>query len=1363
MRAIFPVCRCPLFLCITMLISPLMTAAARGQATSNSVGIDYTGSLMGYYRMEYGETPQNAVLPPVQSFLSVRQKDSSRLLLGMGDNFGPEFGASLQLEGAKGSPCHDDPKPTPSGEGRPESLYKDDDRAPKEAQCDNVMNFLMQAGFRAVVPGSQDFMYTARWLRVAAVEVWQVSHTDLNAANADPAAVAQRKMIDNDEHRLYMLGANLRISMKHKGGEGDAAGGSHEGGGTCPLLFSQDPLDEEVFRCVGDGTEPEPFDWLNRLDRLSRDPGNNPTVTALQDLAAESAVQANARQVELDQLIRDEISILQSAWSSRFNDVPTLPRHGEAQNAKAGSHAEGSAAGSQPEGKPKNQQADNQPLTEGDVKAFLDRLNAMAECHAETQTADAKDMCTYANRLSEILDTYTLILEARVKNPAGATGSQPAGGSKVNGAKLILTPDDRQPAIRGLLRTIAHEESDVGYTMADAGNGNKVLVVGVVGQDTMKAVSETNLHMCRGKKGDPITDFDSCGDRRKPGKDDNNGAEVLVTDPVEAAQAIVRGAALLCAEDSKCQHFQRVVVMAQMPHTEAEILSQRIWAQLKLAKETTQVDVLLSEAESGYGTPNLSVAYHDSAKNSTQPAYPAAVVTPATTYSSQTGSYPGAVSLLTLNTQPDNSFSLANQRDDSFEIPKVTGSDTTISLLYKLVEQLRAGPKNQPTASSTVNTANSAASSPTVVGEDQESRQKAEFALMRDLQKASPPRADVVLLQSRDVELDAIGQGYTGYEMCAGETPDEKYQLCELRTALDRIFWKGDYLEYVAITGKDLKQMLNLSQQTMAQQAQLADTGPTGQWLISYGIVQSGLTNLTQISQNNEPLWIPVDPRCKGDSGKQSTYCIDGTPITDDAYYWLLTTDQLAQDKAIYGTLQALPSDTHKVTEKFVSAPLSHFLQNNLNNSADPSLALNLFTGTAETKKPVETLITADNERFQQRELFQVDFAKVIASFISREAVGGNQFVQNYFQAVSDARATAPDQQSLDLEMGSRVLYNVAGSEAPSGWLPPFSIGEQSAFSYTRAVIGNLTGKPINATYPLNNLTEGAFLQVRLGGSKDSVRSVQTLPRSLLVFTPHQYQLEIDTPYLFLPFSTGQVPSGELTVQLPRIQSWTDRVGFREEFGQSHSKFSGRYLPTTGSYVETGMEFSIQNGNLSSLTLQTGSKQKTCPVLANVTFQTCFGSASYGTPGAVLTINDTTTIVGRPFVQTLHTPGYYWDLHFQNHIYGKQGTKQISLVTDSQGDYYFGRPPAAELPTQTEYAIPLNLSLVLPSLGNLSFAPTYSAFFFKPQLSSQSLLVNTFSISARWYFARDARVPVPKQAPLPGPQSANQTVTGKSH
>jgi hypothetical protein len=993
--------------------------------------------------------------------------------------------------------------------------------------------------------------------------------------------------------------------------------------------------------------------------------------------------------------VRDEISILQSAWGQRFH-IPALSSGEKLKQAQAGS----------------------QVLTSEQVSDLADKLKAMSDCPAPANKGDQAEMCAYVSRLKDILNSMKTILAPPVNNPGAGAAQQTAVSRKGVGASVTLTDTERDAAIDGLLRTVAIEEKDIGYTVAQTADGSLVLIVGLTGQSTMNAVSQTNLRLCPGAHKDPASAFGVCGDRETPGS-----GTAVATDPVPITEAIVRGAELLAADHNQ-RPFDKILVMAQMPHTEAEVLSERVSTLLKNDGAHFHVDVVLSEAESGYGTPQLSLSFPASAKRN----YAAPVVAPIPSYNSQTGDYPGKVSRLTLDSPADMSFSIANESDGIFAPPPVRGSSpTTIALLAQLMAQLQHS------------------STPlSIAGSDPAS--KAEFALLNDLEKASRPNADVVLLQSRDVELDAIGPGYSGYEVCADET--EHPDLCKLRVALDRIFWKGDYLEYVAVTGKSLKSMLAVSENQMAQQAQLADTGVTQEWLISYGIVQSTLANVTEINQNNEPLWIPVDPSCSGDAAGKTTYCIGGTPVTDDGYYWLVTSDQLAQDKAVYGTLQSLPPVNHQRTDVYITAPLSHYLFNSLHGAATQVAALPPATG------PAERVITAQNEVFQQMPLWQIEFAKVIASFSSRAPVGGNTNVAN-FQAVSDARAAAPTSQELDLELANRITGTFFKPGGSAKALASLSVGEQTAFAYDRAVIGNLTGRPINPSYSLNNLTEGAFLQVRLHAMKsdNSVRSVRSLPRSLLVFTPRQYQIEINTPYLFFPFSAGA--SGELTVQLPRVSGWTDRAGFRREFGNNRPK--SRF--SAGSYYETGMEFSQQNGVLSSITLQDGSTQKQCSVNANITLQNCFTNAKFAITGGPTG----TKIVGSPEVKTLHSPGFYWTFHFQNRLFGSTPGKQISLVTDSQGDYFFGRPISAELPTQTEYAIPLSLALALPSIGNLTFAPTYSGFFYKPQRNGNSLEVNSFSIAARWYFARDARVPLRRQIPLSGPSSADQTHTGKGH
>ncbi|HVN94476.1 MAG TPA: hypothetical protein VMT38_12305 [Terracidiphilus sp.] len=1293
----------PFLVSIVLWLAP--SSALHGQSTSTE--IDYTGSLYGYYRMEFNEPDQNH-LPPVRGFLDFRKADSSRLLLAMGDNFGPEFGAAIQLENLN------TPEPSEGGcrlpqsidpntkETRPESLYKDDARIAPRANCDNVLNFLMHAGFRAVVPGSQDFMYTARWLRVSALM--------LSDAARDPQ---QSPAIDNHDHAVNLLGANLRISLK---------------GQRCPLLFSQNPFGHDAFRCVGDANslEPEPLDWLSRLDRLSRqspDQSINPTVQAIQQLASETFAKSAGRESVLDELAKDEIKILASAWGTRMGTVES------SGNDAAG---KGTASSQELVGLASAGNLDQKALEK--ILEVLNQSDLVYSPQHPLDPADRADFNTYRASLVSILSNLSKLADPSL--PANATRDvlQKALGDCAKGGSIgpcfVLTPDARIAAQHGLLRTVAMEERDTGYTVAHLADGSSVLVIGVTGQSTMKAVSETNIRLCPGSGKDPFSAFEGCGDRITSG----TGTTVAV-DPVPITEALVRGAELLAADQNQ-RPFDKIVVMAQMPHTEAEVLSERVSTLLRLddfSGDHYHVDVVLSEAESGYGTAHLNLGYLPSARGT----FSAPVVAPIPSYDPQTGDYPGRVSRLILANAADQSFSLSNDPDDIFTPDKVQGNNpTTIEMLSRLMAQLQNAPAPPP-----------------IVGSDQS--RKAEFILLKDLEKAAHPNADVVLLQSRDVELDAMGPGYTDYSVCANET--EHPDLCKVRVALDRIFWKGDYIEYVAVTGKSLKGMLQQSEQEMSQQSQLADTGLSEQWLISYGIVQSTLTNLTEINQNGEPLWIPVDPSCVGDSPTGTTYCVGGTPIADDAYYWLVTSDQLAQDKVVYGTLQSLPSKTHERTDVYITAPLSHYLLASLHlPSPGNAPGANIQVATiAPPSGTAEKAITSQNEIFQQMPLWQIEFAKVIASFNSRAPVGGNTYAQN-FQAVSDPRASAPTSQDFDLELANRITGTFFHPDAGAKVLTPISIGEQTNFAYDRALIGNLSNRPITPSYSLNNLSTGAFLQVRLNArSKGSgVPRVWSLPRSLLVLTPLQYQVNIDTPYIFFPFSAGQVPSGELTVQLPRVSSWNERIGFREEFGSNRPK--SFFL--NGNYFEAGLEFSTQNGILSSITLQDGSAgtPKTCSVSALATLQTCFSSAKF-------VINGTTTVVGSPAVKTLYTPGYYWTLHFQNHLFGKTPGSSISLVTDSQGDYFFGRPDSAGLATQTKYAIPLNLALTIPAKGNLTFAPTYSGFYYKAQQSDLNLVVNSFSIAARWYFARDARVPLRRQLPLSGPASADQTHTGKGH
>jgi len=208
------------------------TSSSEGEALTTpptSFVFDYTGALFGYFRIEPG-SPIGTLAPVPEFFhqrlprdtaegtaadllgrLALTPQDRSLLvqaplLVGMGDNFGPEFGAALQMNEFKNEPgCHKDYKTTgpPISLDLPQAAYKSEARVldQQPVYCDNVTRFLMAAGYRAVVPGREDFLYSATWLRSIALGLRRASDAKPNSPF----------LIGNSEGRLAMLAANLRV------------------------------------------------------------------------------------------------------------------------------------------------------------------------------------------------------------------------------------------------------------------------------------------------------------------------------------------------------------------------------------------------------------------------------------------------------------------------------------------------------------------------------------------------------------------------------------------------------------------------------------------------------------------------------------------------------------------------------------------------------------------------------------------------------------------------------------------------------------------------------------------------------------------------------------------------------------------------------------------------------------------------------------------------------------------------------------------------------------------------------------------------------------------------------------------------
>jgi len=122
--------------------------------------------------------------------------------------------------------------------------------------------------------------------------------------------------------------------------------------------------------------------------------------------------------------------------------------------------------------------------------------------------------------------------------------------------------------------------------------------------------------------------------------------------------------------------------------------------------------------------------------------------------------------------------------------------------------------------------------------------------VLESLQRAAS--ADVVLLPRREIFLDEIPVGYGGDEdtdrQYCPKSPSDQRPNCLLRVSLDRVMWKGDYMERVAVQGSDLKKILDASAKKESGKDELRTTDLFQQWLVTYGVTQQQPSNLTKLS-----------------------------------------------------------------------------------------------------------------------------------------------------------------------------------------------------------------------------------------------------------------------------------------------------------------------------------------------------------------------------------------------------------------------------------------------------------------------------------------------------------------------------------
>jgi hypothetical protein len=1279
--------------------SPVPTSGNTGaHANSWRLSLNYTGALYGYYRVEPDSAFQ--VEPP---FEFLKQNPGSGFLLGMGDNFGPEFGASVQrdLEGCK-------PQLLRVRHGRdswpPEGLYKDDARLPLMAECDNVARFLMLAGYRAIVPGKEDFMYSATWLRRIAILFHGVSHAPTANFLEDPDKKTQYDFISDGmrlripSHTPLMLASNLRLNFVAEGMRDESPTKKPKGDGTpCPLLFAWDPLSSSAEGCVSGGkrgnTVTTQMDWLQRLDSTLRvEQGCHPQ-SSDQELCFPVAKSMNLQAREDDsfgrQLVENQAQLVLTTLrlfpQDEVRSLKCAINLLESDQHKAMGNLEHESAA---------------PCTNSDRSSNPD-LESWIKNNCSAATAD-KDLCWVLRALQNSF-------------------KQLSNTTKPSDKNFLFPPKARQTAIRLLLRAIACEQWNVGYTISD-----RILVIGVVGRETMNAVPPGNLEICTKWTSDAsqdahTKDLDSCDkpSSRESAHRSTKGAvpftdrrrlvgRVQVGDPALAVTTLLRGAWL--GKDLPCSEFDKVVVMAQMPRTEAEELGARILSSLSTTREygasseLPHVDLILSEAQTGHVSTNLELRYSG---DSLIP-----VLTPTPAWYLQEDGLVDPVSIAAVSVATND---VASGRIlTNFTPDQIAPNPPTNTMATALKAKLDELPKHS------VDTKNVDILWDACQGLVSCQNSALTQYLLLQLQRNSG--ADVALLEDRDFYFGSLMNGYGRYEICdtwdntdppATEPEPKNFKAyCELRVALDRVLWKGDFTERVMVTGTTLKSMLATAQQESDDEETLQARDTTQQWLITFGITTQLPRNLSAASMGSAAFTIPGINLCEKDQdAKEPQYCVNGRFVSDDGSYLIVTSDHLAQENELYKALSALDPRYHIESERYITRDI-------IDEVYDSKAGSHVSVAADNAEGGVQKI----EELQQKRPILQLDYAKVVAGFMLRKPDMSNADLATNFSGVADSRATTPNAQEVDFEAQSRMTRGLGDQR----FWQRLKLGFQTDLEYDRAVTGNITGSPETVTYALNNFTSGGFLQMRLDGDRAS-------GRWLLVIAPYQYQQQITGNYLNFKFAT---PPGQLTVSTPRWNGFVQRLGIRHEFGGTF----------TGSYIETGPEFSDIHNVLSSLMTPNGP----CPV-SDGSFTSCFSKNG-------LIIMSSTLLT--PMTQGVRSGGWYWDVHIQRAL---GNSKHSSLTLETKGDDYTW--PSATLPTQTQHAFTTTAAINFAVIGNLAFSPTYTTFFYRNQAApmnpSHSLITNGFSVTAKWYFWRDAAVPFWRQMWFSGPASLDQTKSAK--
>ena len=1106
-----------------------------------------------------------------------------------------------------------------------------------------------------------------------------------------------------------MLSANLRVTVASVKNEKPSDGTSK----SCPLLFATD-LGASMECGQSDSSISASMDWLVRVDGALK-----PEIHA--SIEKHSQNSATFR----GQVIKNEISILH-----------TIAKQASAQ-ASARSDVEC-----------KSLMADLKAIynfspTDTTAVNSSSRVKASPEeppCPSDLGPLNS-DLSTLVSAMKDAIKFFDL-------DP----GSPSA----------VLNESALRSAQRLLLEAIFNEQQDAGFTIATVPGGRRVLIIGVVGKETMQEVapdffkvypdtfdcpSANSLESTSSPTETPASHtakspacelkqklFRACNPRGSAKENayfrqatsvesKNNPFPITVGDPLVAAEAVLR--AVWAHEWRENRVIDRAILMAQMPSSEAEEVGSQLRYDLGVAVSSMfensnlslrpRVDLVLSEAQEEHITGNQVAEINPSRstvvlspplayESISKPAwYPPSIATisasnPIIPYSIEIRNTLGFIDEFSA-TRSQNAAPVVRQRiatsieqleEDVPTTDGVTSSQPPHVSAATLLESMLA--TNLPLAGITPARlldltspwAKCNASNKDTTANCQ--NQVLTNYLLHTLQIHY--KTSAAMLKRRDFWFGPLASGYDDYTSCdhwvSSSDPRAK-AYCQLRVALDRVLWRGDYAVRVLIDGTTLTSVLKSSVQATAIETTRLANDLHQEWLTTFGLVSAPPTNLVAAASGPESFSLPGVSGCsvaadpplgKKTPGPPPTpYCTEGFTVAADAAYWITTSAQLAKDQSTYKDIQTftkagasgthLEVETEKsptgLKETFITSAIAEEIM-----SISPPRAVkpaSLDWAIKQKTNAVQDDLARIEAVSQKRTLMQLDISKFAAGYLFTAPSLNDTDLGNDLSGVSNTQATTPHSSELDLEATARTITAPLLGQ-------PLVFGIQNDFEFDHKRTGNTTGKPATITYQLNSETAGGFAQIHIpqifGKDPDpslSIKGPRDLPRFYWVIAPYQYQRQIVGSPLYFGYLTPpytQNPSKQLTVTVPVSDGFIWKSGLRYEAGG----FSDAWAPDSGSYAEFGPEYVIQSHILYAISMPDLSSLSNpitthctnpCPVTAGTSITSAV-QAYY--KDNKQTLNGSSHL--QPLTRTVHAGGLYWTAHVQKGA--EQGEDLLCLV-----------------------------------------------------------------------------------------------------